>query len=343
MSGGSPAGVAVGLGSMPGTAVVEALSIISGETPDLLHLPELPLRGPGADLVGRTFSILHQVDRGFALETTPTGWRLAAGEPREIRRASAWLGEDLDALEQLVGGSDAWVKAQLCGPLTLAAAVEPMMGERLLADSGARRAIADALVEAVKLHLGELHRRLPNARLALQIDEPGLAAALAGSIPTRSGRARLRPVPVVEATSLLARVAQAVRAAGAEPWLHSCADTVHWDVLGGSGYDVWSLPASAIWPQQADVLAAHLDRGGHVVLGFDAVAPGWSTASVVSAALRLARQLGVGEGRAASAILLSHTCGLALASDPVAALRRLNEAARGIRGQSEQGSRGGSE
>ena len=48
------AGGSTGVGSMPGTDPHEAAAVVAGEVPDLPHLVELPGRGPGADLVGRT-------------------------------------------------------------------------------------------------------------------------------------------------------------------------------------------------------------------------------------------------------------------------------------------------
>ena len=53
-----PAGSATGVGSMPGTDRAEAIAMVLGELPDLPYLPELPGRGPGADLTGRTAALL---------------------------------------------------------------------------------------------------------------------------------------------------------------------------------------------------------------------------------------------------------------------------------------------
>ncbi len=53
-----PAGCATGIGSMPGTDPAEVIAVILGELPDFPYLPELPARGPGADLTGRTAALL---------------------------------------------------------------------------------------------------------------------------------------------------------------------------------------------------------------------------------------------------------------------------------------------
>ena len=55
---GQPTGIVTALGSMPGTDPVEAARIVLGELPDLMPLPELPARGVGADMLGRTAGLL---------------------------------------------------------------------------------------------------------------------------------------------------------------------------------------------------------------------------------------------------------------------------------------------
>ena len=49
-----PTQSATGVGSMPGTDPLETMRLVLGELPDLPFLAELPGRGPGADLTGRT-------------------------------------------------------------------------------------------------------------------------------------------------------------------------------------------------------------------------------------------------------------------------------------------------
>src|SRR5690348_6439055 len=85
-------GAATGIGSMPGTDPAEAMRVIAGELPDFPHLPELPGRGPGADLTGRTAALL--VD--MPAEVTPRGWRLAERQGRDLARARSMLSSDLD-------------------------------------------------------------------------------------------------------------------------------------------------------------------------------------------------------------------------------------------------------
>ena len=72
---------------MPGTDPAEAIAVVLGELPDLPHLPELPGRGVRPDLTGRTAAMLV----GVAVETTTSGWRLAARPGRDLRHADGLL------------------------------------------------------------------------------------------------------------------------------------------------------------------------------------------------------------------------------------------------------------
>ena len=69
-----PEGIGTGVGSLPGTDPREASALVTGETPEFPALPELPGRGVGADLIGRTAGLL--VD--LAVEVVPTAWRVTA-------------------------------------------------------------------------------------------------------------------------------------------------------------------------------------------------------------------------------------------------------------------------
>src|SRR4029077_9323492 len=85
---------------MPGTDPAEAMRVIAGELPEFPHLPELPDRGPGADLTGRTAGLLVDIAR----EVTPRGWRLAERPGRDLVRARSMLSSDLDVLEEGLDG-----------------------------------------------------------------------------------------------------------------------------------------------------------------------------------------------------------------------------------------------
>ena len=119
---------------MPGTDPAEAMRIVLGELPDLPHLAELPARGPGADLTGRTAALLV----GLSVENTSTGWRFAGRPGRDLSRARGLLSSDLDALEETAGGYQGPLKVQVCGPWTMAATIELARSQDpALADPGA--------------------------------------------------------------------------------------------------------------------------------------------------------------------------------------------------------------
>ena len=54
---------ATGIGSWPGTSPRHAAEVIDGELHQLPYLPELPARGVGADMIGRTGALLIDVRR----------------------------------------------------------------------------------------------------------------------------------------------------------------------------------------------------------------------------------------------------------------------------------------
>ncbi len=227
------------VGSFPGTDVWETTAVVGGELPQLPLISELPGRGPGADMIGRTMSLLSLVSSDFSVITTPAGWRLAsqhtANRPATMRRASAWLGEDLDATESSFSQYEGAFKLQLAGPWTLAACVELARGDKILRDSGAVAELQAALAAAVALHVADVGRRLPAASLLVQFDEPMLDAVLEGSIATPSGFSAYSPVPTLQASDALAVLAAACRAAGVIPGIHTCSDRSDIGLLAGAG------------------------------------------------------------------------------------------------------------
>src|SRR5690242_7790147 len=178
--------VATGIGSWPGDDAqdyAEAVRTVLGEVPDLPYLPELPGRGAAAGMVGRTLAMVG--DLGFDLQ--PAGWRLTDRSGVDHRRAQSLLAQDLDELEEQAQDLRDTVKVQVAGPWTLAAVVEKPRGDKVLSDHGARRELAQALAEGVATHLADVRRRVAAARVVVQVDEPGVAAVLAGAVPTASG------------------------------------------------------------------------------------------------------------------------------------------------------------
>lgn len=309
------------VGSMPGSDPQEAARIVAGEL-DVPHVAELPARGPGADMVGRTLGMVVAATGEFAAETTPTGWRLAGvragGDPgRQMRRAASWLAEDADRLEEHLLGFTGTLKLQVAGPWTLAATVETTRGTALLADAGACADLAGALAEAVAAQVEGFARRVPAAaRLVVQLDEPLLDAVVAGRIGTPSGRGRVRAPGTPELVDQLGRVAGAVRARNAVPAVHSCARTVPTDILARAGFDLLSVDAVTLGARADEDLGRWWDAGGTVVLGVAPAldAPGATPDALASLVAATWSRIGFAVADVGPRTWLSPTCGLAGAS-----------------------------
>ena len=317
--------LASGVGSMPGgtvggsgsadagnaTAYSEATRTVLGEL-DLPHVPELPGRGAMAGITGRAAGLLASV--GVGVDLQPAGWRVTGGSDagHEQRRARSLLAQDLDTVEDLSQGVEGFFKAQVAGPWTLAATLERPRGDRMLADHGARRDLAQALAEAVRDHVGDLRRRVPGAELLLQLDEPALPAVLAGRVPTASGFGRHRTVHPPEASETLQLVIDAVREAGATPLVHCCAADVPVELIRGAGAAGVSLDATSLAPAAYDAVAAALEAGEWVLLGIVDSTQGSADDRVpTEAAERLLDMIG---GAPTERTVITATCGLAGAS-----------------------------
>lgn len=333
-----------GLGSMPGDDIAEAVRVVLGEAGDLPFLPELPARGAPAGMVGRTLGLV--VDLGADLQ--PAGWRLTPAPGIDHRRARSLLHQDLDRLEELSGGHLATVKVQVTGPWTLAAMVEKPRGDKVLADSGARRDLGQALAAAVTGHVADVRRRLSATEVVVQIDEPLLPAVLAGSVPTASGFSRHRSVTAPEAAQ---RLAELVRAAtpgspddppepASSVVLHCCAPSLPWKVLRESGIQMVSLDATALRHDDLEDVSDWLDAGRTVWPGVvPTVEPArpMTGADLTRVLLRWWADVGHTEVESIPATTVTPTCGLGGAS-PVWARTALELAAAVSRNLSvEQG------
>ncbi|MGW0894816.1 methionine synthase [Saccharopolyspora sp. NPDC002578] len=311
-------GIVTALGSMPGTDPVEAARIVLGELPDLMPLPELPARGVGADMLGRTAGLL--VD--LAVEVVPSGYRVAGKPGRDHRRALDLLRWDLDAVEQAVAeaGPPRAVKVQAAGPWTLAAGIELERGHRVLTDPGALRDFAESLTEGLRAHVAQVAQRT-GAPVVVQLDEPSLPAVLAGSLPTPSGYGRVAAVPEPEAQSLLGEVIEALAAASGAPVLvHCCANRPPVRLLRGAGAGAVALDATRLGSVSgalADELGEAWEEGTRLVLG---LVPGVDpegrpdVRELARPGLELASRLGFAPKALLERSAVSPACGLAGAS-----------------------------
>jgi methionine synthase II (cobalamin-independent) len=304
---------ASGVGSHPGedtAAFDEALRIVLGEL-DLPYLPELPGRGPAAGTTGRALALVT----GLGADLQPAGWRLTGGAGAsggvDQRRARSLLAQDLDSLEERSQDLAGPLKLQVAGPWTLAATVERPRGDRVLADHGARRELAEALAEGVAAHVADVHRRVPGATLLVQVDEPALSAVLGGRVPTASGFSRHRSVDGPGAAPALERVLAAARDAGADTVVHCCAGDVPVDLLLRCGAGGVSVDADTLGADGLAGAAQVLETGGRLLLGVvPATRPPTAPTDleVVGRAERFVGMLGL---EPSDRLVLTPACGLA--------------------------------
>lgn len=307
---------ATGIGSYPGAdagAYTEAVRIVLGHFPALPHLPELPGRGATATLTGRALGIVTEL----GADLQPAGWRLTGGAPGvDQRRARSLLAQDLDTLEEQAQGYTGRLKVQVAGPWTLAATVERPRGDRILADRGGRRELAQALADGLREHVADVRRRVPGAEVMVQVDEPALPAVLAGSVPTASGFHRHRSVDDPAASPALEWVMAAVSESGATPVVHCCAPDVPFALLAGAGARGVSVDLAVLGVAAYDALAEVLESGRTLMLG---VVPATEPTippdegAVSERVLRLLDMLGLDPDTAGD-LVVTPACGLAGAS-----------------------------
>jgi methionine synthase II (cobalamin-independent) len=278
-------------------------------------------------MLGRTLGMLVEL---YA-RVEPSGWRFGDRPGRDTRRARAWLGEDLDALEEFTQGYEGALKLQAVGPWTLAAGVELKNGEAALSDTGACRDLAESLAEGLRLHVAEARRRIPGARLVLQLDEPSLTAVLLGRVRSASGYRTLRAVDrqVVEGT-----LRDMIGAVGAPVIVHSCAPEVPFALLRRAGVAGISFDFDLLTERDWDNFGEAAEGGtalfAGVVPGVDG--PLSDPAGSVSGVRALWRRLGLAPGDLGSSVAVTPSCGLAGASPAYAraALAHCAKAARSL-------------
>ncbi|MFJ5999100.1 methionine synthase [Streptomyces sp. NPDC092370] len=321
-------GAATGVGSMPGGDAREAAKTVTGTFEDFPFLPELPARGPGADMIGRTAGMLVEL---YA-RVEPSGWRLGDRPGRDTKRARSWLGEDLDALEEFTQEYQGPLKVQAVGPWTLAANLELRGGEAVLSDAGACRDLAASLAEGLRLHLAEVQRRVPGAQLVLQLDEPSLTAVLRGQVKTASGY-RTHRAPDRQIVEQTLRDLVGIHTGGPAV-VHSCAPDVPFALLRRAGAAAVSFDFSLLTERDDEVIGEAVEGGTRLFTG---VVPGTEgplsdPAGSVMGVRTLWRRLGLSPGLLAEAVTVTPACGLAGVSPEYArtALAHCARAARSL-------------
>lgn len=328
---------ATALGPWPGEDPVEAARIIRGElgSPHLPFLAELPDRGVGSDALGRTASVLE----GLAVDAQPFGWRLVDRPGKDLTRARSALSTDINVLADVIGAEDspaADLKLQLRGPLSLAAGLHLHNGERALIDHGARRDLSASLAAGVGAHLARLATAAPGARLVVQLDEPDIAAVMAGTIPTSSGYRTLRSVAGSEVTESWRLVVDALRSAGAAEIVIAVPEIeAPFDRILAAGADGIAVPLRALTSRQWEQLAGAVEAGKRLWAGVlpvdDPTAGLQRVPQAVETLWRPWRQLGL-MPESLGAVRVTPSGGLAghTPSSATAVLTRLTQLADGL-------------
>ena len=304
---------------MPGTDPVEAAAVVFGELPGFPYVPELPARGVGADLVGRSAALL--VD--LAVEVVPSGYRVADRPGHDHRRGRDLLQWDLDAVQEARenAGAPAVLKAQIAGPWTLGAGIELPRGHRVLTDRGALRDFTESLLDGLTQHVAELTART-GAPVVVQLDEPSLPAVLAGSLPTPSGYGNVPAIPEPEVRELLAATIERVGAITGQPVIvHCCAPRPPFSLFRAAGagaiaFDISTLAGAS--SALLDEIGEAWDSGIAFFLGLvPAVAPAIapSLKDVAAPALKLVDRLGFNRSILAERAVPTPACGLAGATN----------------------------
>ena len=305
-----------GAGSWPGTDVREALrvvrGVVAGSLPEgvsgMPYLPELPGRGPGTELVGRSAHLL--VD--LPVDLQPQGWRLVDLPGRDHERTASWWRQDLDELAEAFDGYEGLLKVQVAGPWTLAAALWLPLGDRVLSDAGATRDLATSLAEGAGAHVTTVRRLVPGAEVVLQVDEPSLTAVTLGRVRSESGYRVLRTPEDGEVVAALRQVVEAGRAAGASRVaVHSCAPDVPLGLLRQAGVDAVGLDTALLGREGWERVAELLDAGVRLWAGaLPTDGTGTAYRGPAERLLRSWHELGM-PARALEDVVVTPACGLA--------------------------------
>jgi methionine synthase II (cobalamin-independent) len=339
-----PAGAATGIGSMPGTDAAEACRVVFGELPEFPFLPELPGRGPGADLAGRTAALL--VD--LPVQVTPRGWKLTDRPGRDASRAAGYWSQDLDTLEQIAVGYSGPLKVGVCGPWTLAASLELSRSVNpVLADPGAVADLTASLAEGLAAHAADVRKRVPAATLVVQLDEPSLPAVLAGRVPTASG---LGAVAAVDRAVAAQRLAAVLSAPSAASVVHCCGRIASaFPEILAAGASAVSFDLDQLPVRETDRIAELAEAGLGLLVGALPTAgavrppggPPQGPRQTAETVVAMWRRTGLADADLAAQVVVTPACGLAGVSPEAAraALAHCREAARVAAEMIEESSR----
>jgi hypothetical protein len=302
-----PLGAATGIGSLSGTDIAEAQRMIFGELPGFAHLAELPDRGPGADIIGRTAGLLADLP----VQLYAGNWQAAPRAGKDLRVTGDLMARDLDQLSEQGDRYPGTFKVQAAGPWTLAAGLDLQIGGKMLRDPGAVRDLTASLAEGLRRHVAEVQKRMPRATIVLQLDEPSLPTVMAGHVPTESGLSVYRAVDGPDAASGLRVITEAV---GVPVIVHCCAPDVPLQVVRDGGAAAVALDLSLL--KDLDPMGEFLEAGFGLLAGTVPTRPP-SAGRVPSSAKAAERvrafwsKLGFPARRLPEQVVITPACGLA--------------------------------
>ncbi len=240
------------VGSLPhgDTDVAAALSLALH--PELPAAPQLPRRSPAEGM-------LAQVTAGMpGVRVLPDGCGLqvdrscvATGDEDAGLDPNAWAGTLTFLRAAAAAGHCGPVKLQVTGAVTLGLALSAAG----LLPSDAFSLAGAVVAGRVRALRREAARVLPESRLVIVLDEPGLTAYPASGFP----------LGAEETTDLLSGTLAAV-GRNAVAGIHCCGAT-DWPMVLRAGPDLLSLPVEVVSEEGIGGLAMFLDRGGWVAWG----------------------------------------------------------------------------
>jgi methionine synthase II (cobalamin-independent) len=295
---------------MPGSDPVEAAGISLGEC-GLAFFPELPGRGLGADMVGRSAAIL--VD--MPMDTVASGYRLSARRSSLNRRARDFLNADLDAFEEVwertgMAAADRFVKVQACGPFTLSASVELPNGHKILHDVGAWTDLVESMAEGLRVHAADIHKRT-GAQVIVQIDEPMISRVIEGSVEPLTRFDVNNPIPIAV---LAEKFDGFIDVVDRPVVIHDCSAHVPWELLARTRFAAVSVDLAQIRTTDLDGIGQLLDEGRDVILGAvptEAPAVELAAEQVAASCAALTDRIGLSRRVLSEQVVISPACGLA--------------------------------
>jgi hypothetical protein len=314
-------GLVTGIGSLPHQDADEALDLIFKYCPQLPFWPQLPKRDRREGMViqaSEGLDFLKLGSNGLGLKAADKDASLEEFYSRVIAQDTDYfsispeyglgLHRFYERLEKTGAGAEVrFLKLQLCGPFSFAAAIQDEKGHTLLNDPAMLQAVIKGL-GLKALWQARLFKKF-GRRIIFFFDEPYLGCFGSAYSP-------LDRQQVVEG---LSELAQALKAEDVLVGLHCCGNT-DWSIVTDTlGIDIISFDAFAYLERlllYADSLKAFLSRGG--ILCWGIVPTGGSSGSESAEFLKDKIQRGI-EGLARKGLdrellfrqmLLSPSCGL---------------------------------